>query len=93
MVKKTHKQYSNKNSRINTRIDATGKLRTETLRRDDGFDVAITTDKRNNSTVAFIDRQGRNSNAQFASLVFNGREARTLLLTLTKHFNAQNKYV
>lgn len=82
--------YRNKNSRVNTRVDRTGKLRTETVRRDSGFDVAITTDERNNSTRVFIDDGGRAN--PWTTLELNGHEARTLLLALQKHFAQQGKY-
>jgi hypothetical protein len=82
---------TNKNSRVVTRTDRTGKLRTETVRRDFGFDVAVTTDMRNNSTRVFIDSQGRNGNVPYASLDLNGHEARTLFLALAKHFDASGK--
>lgn len=87
----SYNYQTNKNSRVNTRTDRTGKLRTETARRDLGsFDVAITTDERSNSTRLFIDASGRD--VPYSTLELNGREARTLFLALQKHFNAQGKY-
>ena len=89
---RSSKQSSNKNSRVNSRIDRTGKLRTETARRDSGaLDIAITTDERNNSTRVFVDRAGRDASLPSATLELSGREARTLYLALAKHFAAQGK--
>jgi hypothetical protein len=84
---------TNKNSRINTRIDRTGKLRTETARRDNGqLDVAISTNERTNSTRVFIDVDGRGGNVRFPDLELDGRQARTLFLALRRHFSASGKY-
>lgn len=81
----------NKNARIITRLDRSGKLRTETTRRDSGeLDVAITTDERNNSTRVFIDEVGRRQQAPFASLELDGNQARTLFLALQKHFQRKD---
>ena len=91
MAKKT--SSTNKNSRVNTRFDRNGKLRTETVRRDDGFDVAITTNTRTNSTRVFIDASGRKGSVPFADIELNGHEARTLYLALAKHFGSQAKYL
>jgi hypothetical protein len=83
---------TNKNSRVSTRIDRTGKLRTESTRRDNGqLDVAISTDERNNSTRVFIDESGREGNFTYPSLELNGRQARTLFIALRKHFASQGK--
>lgn len=83
---------NNKNSRVETRYDRTGKLRTETTRRDNGeFDVAISTDERTNSTRVFIDTRGRSGNFTFPDLELNGHQARTLLIALQRHFGAQGK--
>lgn len=85
---------TNKNSRVNVRTDRTGKLRTETTRRDNGeLDVAISTNERNNSTRVFIDAQGRVGNIPFGALELNGRQARTLLIALKRHFTEQGKFV
>ena len=85
---------TNKNSRVNTRIDRTGKLRTETVRRDDGeLDVSISTDERTNSTRVFIDARGREGNFTYPDLELNGRQARTLLIALQRHFSAQGKSI
>jgi hypothetical protein len=81
---------ANKNSRIIARADRNGNLRTETVRRDSGLDLAITTD-RNNSTRVFIDMQGRDAQIPFPSLELNGNQARTLYVALQRHFRAQRK--
>lgn len=86
---------TNKNAIVRTRIDRTGKLRTETARRDEGeLDVAISTNLRNNSTKVFIDTDGRTDGSFLygADLTLNGRQARTLYLALAKHFEAQGKF-
>lgn len=87
-------QQTNKHATVKTRIDRRGKLRTETAGRNSGFDVAITTDTRTNSTRVFIDEFGRTA-AAFgplgADVVLNGRQARTLYRALHQHFAAQGK--
>lgn len=80
---------TNRNAFIRSRIDKTGKFRTETAGRDHDLDVAATTDD-NNSTRVFIDLYGRESYG-YADLVLNGRQARTLYRVLSKHFAAQGK--
>ena len=82
---------ANRNAIVRTRRDRTGKLRTETARRDDGLDVAISTDTRNNSTRVFIDFGGRDGAFPFPDLELNGRQARTLFRALAKHFASQGK--
>ena len=85
---------TNKNSRVNVRIDRTGKVRTETARRDNGeLDVAISTDERTNSTRVFIDLDGRTRCMPYPSFELNGRQARTLFLALRKHFINTSKDV
>lgn len=75
----------NKNARINSRIDRTGKLRTETQRRDEGSTLmAISTDENNDSTNLFIDLPDSN-------VRLDGREARTLYRLLRKHYAAARK--
>jgi hypothetical protein len=93
MARKNYTQ-NNKNAIVRTRFDRTGKLRTETALRDDGeFDVAISTDLRNNSTRVFIDSEGRDGNFLYPSLELNGRQARTLYRVLSRHFLAQSKHL
>jgi hypothetical protein len=93
MAKRNRYTPTNKNSRVNTRIDRTGKLRTETSRRDNGeLDIAISTDQRNNSTRVFIDTAGRKGSFPSADVELSGREARTLYLALAKHFGSQGKF-
>ena len=80
---------TNKNARISSRLDRTGKLRTETTRRDNGeLDVAISTNPRTGRTRVFVDADGRNNRIPFASLELNGHQARTLFIALEKHFRA-----
>lgn len=77
----------NKNARIGTRIDRTGKLRTETQRRDEGtLAMAVSTDQRDNSTKLFIDFPGFEGNVQLT-----GRDARTLYRLLRKHYGKAGK--
>jgi len=75
---------TNKNAIIRSRVDRTGKLRTETARRDDGFNAAMTTDTRNDSTRFFIDLDQQ-------TVEFSGREARTLYRLLHNHYKFTGK--
>jgi len=79
---------ANKNSRVINRIDRTGKVRTETSRRDDGaLDIALSTNLRDGSTRLFIDTDGRNiAHAEGSVLSLDGRQARTLFVALQRHF-------
>ena len=78
---------TNKNAHIITRTDRTGKIRTETVRRDDGFDFTVSTDPKAGSTQVFFDRNGREEGYKFGeTLRLNGREARTLFIALQRHF-------
>lgn len=88
MAKKSSFQ-TNKNAHVITRIDRTGRTRTETSRRDSGIDFAISTDERNNSTRVFIDLDGRDIPNPTVEL--NGHDARALYLALQKHFSATGK--
>lgn len=79
-------QVTNKNAVINSRIDRTGKARTETQRRDgDALTMAVSTDQRNNSTRLFIDTPDGDT------LRFNGREARSIYRLLRKHYGFTSK--
>lgn len=75
---------TNKNAIIRSRVDRTGKLRTETARRDEGFNAAVTTDTRNDSTRFFIDLEQQ-------TVEFSGREARTLYRLLRNHYEFTGK--
>lgn len=76
---------TNKNAIIASRIDRTGKQRTETQRRDDGaIAMAISTDKSNNSTRLFIDNVETDWSGNVS---FDGRTARSLYRLLKKHYN------
>jgi len=76
----------NKNAHIKNRIDRTGKLRTETTRRDPGaFNAAVSTNKRNNSTKMYVDLPDG------SYIELNGHEARTLYRLLDEHYNETNK--
>jgi hypothetical protein len=75
----------NRNARIVTRTDRTGKLRTETQRRDpDSTLMAISTDQRDDSTNLFIDFADE-------SVRLTGREARSLYRLLRKHYGKAGK--
>ncbi len=81
---------ANQHAALRTRLDRTGKIRTETTGRDSGMDVALSTNLRTNSTKVFIDFTGR-VNWSFedgADMVLTGRQARTLYRALSKHFDA-----
>lgn len=85
---------TNKNAIVRTRIDRTGKVRTETARRDRGeLDVAISTNERSNTTRVFIDAEGRSASFPYSTLELNGHQARTLFLTLQKHFDSTGKSI
>lgn len=76
----------NRNAVIRTREDRTGKLRTETHRRDDSTSsFAVSTDKKNDSTRLFIDLPDNNS------VQLTGSEARTLYRLLQKHYSSTGK--
>jgi len=76
----------NRNAVIRTREDRTGKLRTETARRDSTtITAAVSTNRKNDSTRLFIDfpEQG--------TVQFSGSEARTLYRLLQKHYSETGK--
>ena len=89
MSRKRRAIPTNKNAHIINRIDRTGKIRTETARRDSGeFDVAVSTNPRTGATRLFFDAEGRDGNfGGLATLTLNGRQARTLFLALQKHYD------
>lgn len=80
----------NRNARIRTRETKNKKLRTETHNREDGFDAAITTTKRGNSTNMFIDFDGGAINGG-ESVRMTGGQARTLFRLLAKHYGYVGK--
>lgn len=80
--------YINRNATIKSRRDRKGNLRTETVRRNDGFDVAASTNLNTHRTKVFIDFFGRGC-AGGADVVLSGREARTMYRLLKKHFEAK----
>lgn len=76
----------NRNAVIRTRSDRTGKLRTETLRRDeDSITAAVSTDPKNDSTQLYVDFPDSRT------VRFDGRQARTLYRLLQKHYRETNK--
>jgi hypothetical protein len=79
---------TNKNAHIINRTDRTGKIRTETVRRDVAeFDIAVSTNPSTGATRLYFDRYGREGNfGGHATFQLNGRQARTLFITLQKHF-------
>jgi len=78
----------NKNSHIITRTDRTGKVRTETTRRDrNRLDVAVSTDPKTGKTRVFLDSFGRDGHfGGLATFELSGREARTLFIALQRHY-------
>ncbi len=83
----------NRNARIVTRVDRTGKLRTETQRRDAGTtSMAVSTDQQNNSTNLFIDFTDVND-GEDVSINLNGREARSLYRLLRRHYGKAGKSI
>ena len=80
---------TNKNARIISRMDRSGNVRTETTRRDEGqFNVAVSTDKSVDSTRLFLDLDGR---FEGDAVELTGHQARTLYLTLQRHFETLGK--
>lgn len=78
----------NRNARIASRIDRTGKLRTETQRRDsDTVNMAVSTDQATNTTRLFIDFPNDAADA----VRLNGRQARSLYRLLHKHYGSAGK--
>ena len=69
------------------------RVRTETARRDSGaFDVAVSTDARNNSTRVFIDSYGRAGQFGYGpSIELTGSEALTLFRALKRHYESTGK--
>ena len=77
----------NRNATIRTREDRTGKLRTETFRRDDStITAAVSTDRTTDSTNLYIDFPNQNGAVQFT-----GSEARTIYRLLQKHYRETQK--
>ena len=72
---------TNRDARIATRIDRTGKIRTETQRRDQGsLNAAVSTDVTSNTTRLFIDMPDG------VPVKLNGHQARSLFRVLSKHY-------
>ena len=86
--KKNNKLDSqNRNAIIRTRKDRTGKLRTETARRDENtISAAVSTNRKTDSTRLFIDFPNNTTGVEFT-----GSEARTLYRLLQKHYNEIGK--
>jgi len=77
----------NRNAVIRTREDRTGKLRTETTRRDEStITAAVSTNPKTDSTRLFIDFPNRGGVVEFS-----GSEARTLYRLLQKHYRQVDK--
>jgi len=77
----------NRNAVIRTREDRTGKLRTETARRDSTtISAAVSTNRKNDSTRLFIDFPQQGTAVQLS-----GSEARTLYRLLQKHYSETGK--
>ena len=77
----------NRNAVIRTRQDRTGKLRTETARRDERtISAAVSTNRKTDSTRLFIDFPNRGG-----AVELTGSEARTLYRLLQKHYSETGK--
>ena len=77
----------NRNAVIRSRFDRTGKLRTETARRDSStISAAVSTNRKTDSTRLFIDFPEQN-----AAIQLSGSEARTLYRLLQKHYAETGK--
>ena len=74
-------QSTNHNATITSRIDRTGKFRTETSRRDEGsVTIAVSTNPKSDATTLFVDAPNGDT------FRFDGRIARTLYRALQKHY-------
>lgn len=79
--------FANRNASIETRIDRTGKVRTETVNRDDGtVRIAVSTNK-SDATNLYIEMPSDSGKA----FRLDGRTARTIYRTLQKHYQNTNK--
>lgn len=77
----------NRNATIRTREDRTGKLRTETFRRDsDSITAAMSTNPKTDSSTLFIDIPNSPETVRL-----DGRQARTLYRLLQKHYRNSDK--
>ena len=87
MSKKTRRprRTFNKHAAVRTRTTRNGKLRTETVNREDCFSVAVSTSPRTQSTSLFIDTY---CNGQ---IKLDGRQTRTLFRALCKHYAEADK--
>jgi hypothetical protein len=73
---------TNRNAIIVNRTDKTGKIRTETARRDEGTaNFALTTNKSRNASKLFIDL------ADGTTVKLNGHEVQTLARIFDKHYS------
>lgn len=78
------KRQFNKHAAVRNRETKNGKIRTETVRRDDDLSVAASTTPRDNSSRLYIDTSD-------ISLCLNGRQMRTLARVLFEHYASQDK--
>ena len=77
----------NRNASIRSRLDRTGKLRTETYGRDDStISAAVSTNSKTDATRLFIDFPN-----DTATVELTGSEARTLYRLLQKHYRQTEK--
>lgn len=82
----SNQQDRNRNARISSRVDRTGKFRTETRHRDgDSVRMAVSTNS-SNATRLFIDFP-----ESVGSVNLSGREARSLYRLLHKHYSNLSK--
>lgn len=78
----------NRNARIDSRFDRTGKIRTETLNRDpDTIKAAVSTNPKTNATRLYVDFP---PDEVVHKIAFTGSEARTLYRVLKRHFTLLN---
>ena len=88
--KKTVRNHTNRNARIENRVTVNGKFRTETMKRDDEFHAAISTDPTSHATSLYIDFGVENFNWD-ESVALTGSQARTLYRLLNSHFDYTGK--
>jgi len=74
----------NKQARIRSRYLRNGKLRTETVNREDHFNVRINTNEKDNATKLYLSVDGN-------YMTLTGRQVRTIMRTIMEHFNETDK--
>ena len=84
---------TNCNASLRSRRTRNNKLRTETMRRNSGPEMAVSTDVKTNRTRLFIDPKGYREFGGISddTVELSGHEARTLFRLLAKHYGYTKK--